>query len=375
MASRGQAQCSSVLQQAMAQKIPKSFWINTCGSPLSGLRPTVGGSGQLQEDEQLDTLAPDLHGPSQGLGHSIQREAGTESPYQLTPLLHNYRGARPKGRRESTWLPYQDISPEWDLKAQKWSKAQAQAGAWAPKQGADAWRQEQDEMQQDLYFLRRNIEFLLALTETGGGDRWPLGLVPLREPPPVQSLQDQGPPRPAPPANVPPGGQRVEAHMEKYGEEYEEEVEQVHKQFEDHFQEEKVHTRLQKIRQGTQSVAKYISEFRQLARVIQLAQWALVTGELTTLEEWYIRAGEVEIQLHKVQQLKQRSSPSCKPLPPPPLRGPMKLPLPSCSDRGVEETHYTCHRRLGLRLHCGGEGHMATVSPGKKDGTGSPPVK
>uniref|UniRef100_A0ACB8FC15 Uncharacterized protein n=1 Tax=Sphaerodactylus townsendi TaxID=933632 RepID=A0ACB8FC15_9SAUR len=114
---------------------------------------------------------------------------------------------------------------------------------------------------------------------------------------------------------------QLEAHMEQF--EDEDEIEM----FKGPFQEEKARPRLQRIRQGTRSVADYVSALWQLARVIQdwpepvkihffkeglhpeVAQWALVTAEPTSLAGWYMWAGEAEIWLHKVQLLKQRSSP------------------------------------------------------------------
>uniref|UniRef100_A0ACB8E5V4 Uncharacterized protein n=1 Tax=Sphaerodactylus townsendi TaxID=933632 RepID=A0ACB8E5V4_9SAUR len=71
-------------------------------------------------------------------------------------------------------------------------------------------------------------------------------------------------------------------------------------------------------------------QFRQLAGVVQdwlelvkihffreglhpeVAQWAMMTAEPTTLAGCYMRAGEVEIRLRKVQLLKRHSSPPCK---------------------------------------------------------------
>uniref|UniRef100_A0ACB8ETF0 Uncharacterized protein n=1 Tax=Sphaerodactylus townsendi TaxID=933632 RepID=A0ACB8ETF0_9SAUR len=97
-------------------------------------------------------------------------------------------------------------------------------------------------------------------------------------------------------------------------------------QFEEPFQ-EKAHPQLWQIWQGSQPVSEYISESRQLARVVQdwpelvkvhffreglhpeMAQWSMVAAELTSLAWWYTRAGMAEIHLHRVQLLKQRSSP------------------------------------------------------------------
>uniref|UniRef100_A0ACB8F075 Uncharacterized protein n=1 Tax=Sphaerodactylus townsendi TaxID=933632 RepID=A0ACB8F075_9SAUR len=71
--------------------------------------------------------------------------------------------------------------------------------------------------------------------------------------------------------------------------------------FEDPFEEEKAHARLRKIRQGSRFMSEYVSEFRQLAWVVQdwlgqvkihffreglhpeVAQWAMVTAEPTSL--------------------------------------------------------------------------------------------
>uniref|UniRef100_A0ACB8F7F9 Uncharacterized protein n=1 Tax=Sphaerodactylus townsendi TaxID=933632 RepID=A0ACB8F7F9_9SAUR len=140
---------------------------------------------------------------------------------------------------------------------------------------------------------------------------------------------------------------QVEVHMERCGGDYEDEVEQVHEvgaaswyvglykgrapqlrsfpcfmlalrqQFEDPFEEEKARggegsARLQQIRQGSRSVSDYVSEFGQLAGVVQdwpeqvkihffreglhpeVAQRAIVTTKLTSLVGWYTRVGEAE---------------------------------------------------------------------------------
>uniref|UniRef100_A0ACB8FX06 Uncharacterized protein n=1 Tax=Sphaerodactylus townsendi TaxID=933632 RepID=A0ACB8FX06_9SAUR len=82
------------------------------------------------------------------------------------------------------------------------------------------------------------------------------------------------------------------------------------RQFKDPFEEKKVRARLRQIRQGSRSVSEYVLEFRQLAGVVQdwpeqvkihffreglhpeVAQWAMVTTEPTSLAGWYTRAGE-----------------------------------------------------------------------------------
>uniref|UniRef100_A0ACB8EM87 Uncharacterized protein n=1 Tax=Sphaerodactylus townsendi TaxID=933632 RepID=A0ACB8EM87_9SAUR len=89
----------------------------------------------------------------------------------------------------------------------------------------------------------------------------------------------------------------------------------LRQQFEDPFEEEKAHARLQQIRQGSLSMSEYISEFHQLAGVVQgwpeqvkihffreglhpeVAQWAMVTAEPTSLAGWYTRAAEAEVRL------------------------------------------------------------------------------
>uniref|UniRef100_A0ACB8GF30 Uncharacterized protein n=1 Tax=Sphaerodactylus townsendi TaxID=933632 RepID=A0ACB8GF30_9SAUR len=116
----------------------------------------------------------------------------------------------------------------------------------------------------------------------------------------------------------------------------------LRRQFKDPFEEEKARAQLRQIQQGSQSVSEYISEFRQLARVVQywpeqvkihffgeglhpeVAQWAMVTAEPTSLVGWNIRAGEAEVCLRRVQLLKQRSDPPCKislPVSPSPVGG------------------------------------------------------
>uniref|UniRef100_A0ACB8GBA5 Uncharacterized protein n=1 Tax=Sphaerodactylus townsendi TaxID=933632 RepID=A0ACB8GBA5_9SAUR len=46
----------------------------------------------------------------------------------------------------------------------------------------------------------------------------------------------------------------------------------------------------------------------------------------------------------------------------------------SCSDRGAEESLYAHQHRLRLCLHCGGEGHLEAVCPGKKGGMVYSPI-
>uniref|UniRef100_A0ACB8GEL3 Uncharacterized protein n=1 Tax=Sphaerodactylus townsendi TaxID=933632 RepID=A0ACB8GEL3_9SAUR len=97
----------------------------------------------------------------------------------------------------------------------------------------------------------------------------------------------------------------------------------LQRQFEDLFEEEKARVGLRQIRQGSRSMSEYVSEFRQLAGVVQdwpeqvkihffreglypeVAQWAMVTAEPTSLARWYMRAGKAEIRLRRVQLLKQ----------------------------------------------------------------------
>uniref|UniRef100_A0ACB8F861 Uncharacterized protein n=1 Tax=Sphaerodactylus townsendi TaxID=933632 RepID=A0ACB8F861_9SAUR len=145
-------------------------------------------------------------------------------------------GAKAAGRHETTWLTQpmdQNIYSEWDTVAQsEWSRVWVQAGVWAPERGVVACQREQDEMRQEIHFLRRNMELLLARTLEGEQP------VPPNDVPP-------GPSEPQPPQ--PPWRQRrlkarfdrmtetlayflvkVEAHMEGCGGDYEDEIEQVH---------------------------------------------------------------------------------------------------------------------------------------------------
>uniref|UniRef100_A0ACB8FXE0 Uncharacterized protein n=1 Tax=Sphaerodactylus townsendi TaxID=933632 RepID=A0ACB8FXE0_9SAUR len=93
-----------------------------------------------------------------------------------------------EGRHESTWLTQlmdQDIYSEWDPVAQsERSQVQVQAGAWASERGAVAWQRERDEMRQEIHFLQRNMEFLLACTEVVEWDRQDPPQLP--PPPPLE---------------------------------------------------------------------------------------------------------------------------------------------------------------------------------------------
>uniref|UniRef100_A0ACB8E711 Uncharacterized protein n=1 Tax=Sphaerodactylus townsendi TaxID=933632 RepID=A0ACB8E711_9SAUR len=252
-----------------------------------------------------------------------------------------YRRPKPKRRRESTWLTQpmdQDLDLEWDLEAQdEWSRAQAQAGTVA-------WQWEWDEIQPEAP----------SLPAPPGPPEPPLPLAASRWRQCLK-IRFDGATDALPNFLV-----QVEVHMELYEDEDKDEdkIEKEHEvgallggeaaglnvglykgwapklssflrlmlalwwQFEDPFQVEKARARLQRIRQGTRSMADYVSEFRQLAGVIQdwpepvkihffeeglhpeVAQWALVTAELTSLVGWYAQAGEAEIWLWKVQLLK-----------------------------------------------------------------------
>uniref|UniRef100_A0ACB8ECE9 Uncharacterized protein n=1 Tax=Sphaerodactylus townsendi TaxID=933632 RepID=A0ACB8ECE9_9SAUR len=132
------------------------------------------------------------------------------------------------------------------------TQIQYESRAWAPERGAVAWQRERDEMRQEIHFLRRNMELLLARTEAAErgrqdppppeGER-PAVVLPNDEPPGQQG--PLGPPGLQPP-QVPQRRRRVkarfdgtmeklayflvqvEAHMEKYGDDYKDEIEQVH---------------------------------------------------------------------------------------------------------------------------------------------------
>uniref|UniRef100_A0ACB8F0U8 Uncharacterized protein n=1 Tax=Sphaerodactylus townsendi TaxID=933632 RepID=A0ACB8F0U8_9SAUR len=292
----------------------------------------------------------------------------------------------------------QDIYSEWDPAAQsEWSRAQVR--------GAGAWQRERDETWQEIHFLQRNMELLLACTEAAEQNCQDPPQLPPQPPegerlvlaPPNDGLT--GPqPRQAP--------QRrrllkacfdgtmeklayflilVEAHIEKHGSDYEDEVEQfphfmlaLRQQFEDPF-EEKARVRLRQIRQGSRSVSEYVSEFCQVAGVVQdclrqvkfhffqeglhpeVAQWAMVTAEPTYLAGWYTRAGEVEVLLRRVQLLKQWGNPP--PASPHPL---LEGISPAHADKEARELLYAQRRQLGLCLSCRSEGHKAALCPSKK---------
>uniref|UniRef100_A0ACB8E6N7 Uncharacterized protein n=1 Tax=Sphaerodactylus townsendi TaxID=933632 RepID=A0ACB8E6N7_9SAUR len=145
---------------------------------------------------------------------------------------------------------------------------------------------------------------------------------------------------------------------------------------EDPFQEEKAKSKMQKLWQGSSSVADFTSEFHQLAGQIrdwpesviihfykkaldpELAQWGTIGGGPPTLAGWHWRAGETEIRMLKAQSYRHRSSPRrLSPLPRPqhPIVG---TPHPR-GDPGTKESQYVRCRWLGL---C----HMATACPEKK---------
>uniref|UniRef100_A0ACB8FFY2 Uncharacterized protein n=1 Tax=Sphaerodactylus townsendi TaxID=933632 RepID=A0ACB8FFY2_9SAUR len=152
-------------------------------------------------DEEKDALIPDRHDPSSGAAHSTSNGDSVGSPYAWASSRQAGRGAKTTERRASTWLTQpidQDIYSEWDPAAQhEWSQAQVRIGAWAPEPGAVAWRRERDEMQQEIHFLRRNMELLLARAEAAERDcqdppllppqlpkgEWPVPAFPNDEPP------------------------------------------------------------------------------------------------------------------------------------------------------------------------------------------------
>uniref|UniRef100_A0ACB8FS81 Uncharacterized protein n=1 Tax=Sphaerodactylus townsendi TaxID=933632 RepID=A0ACB8FS81_9SAUR len=152
---------------------------------------------------------------------------------------------------------------------------------------------------------------------------------------------------------------QVEVHMEQHEDEDEDKIKKVHEE----------------------PMADYVSEFCQLAGVIQdwpepvkihffkerlhpeVAQW--VTVEPTSLAVWYMRAGEAEILLCRVQLLKQRSSPLREAPPPTPCCSPLGGVASGHRNKGAAESLYACHCRLGLCLHCRGERHLAAVCPSK----------
>uniref|UniRef100_A0ACB8F7T0 Uncharacterized protein n=1 Tax=Sphaerodactylus townsendi TaxID=933632 RepID=A0ACB8F7T0_9SAUR len=328
------------------------------GRPLTG-EPDEGtgqvpGKDEIPRDpdlgdEEKDALVPDQHDPHLGVARSTNREASMGLPYSWAPSRQPCWGAAVAGWREFTWLTQpmgQDIYSEWDPVAQsEWSRVQVQAGAWAPEQGMVAWRQEQDEMQQEIHFIWRKMELLLASTKAAERDH-------------------QDPPQ-LPPPPPPEGGQLMPMPPTTSSK--------------DPFEEEKARARLRQIRQGSRSMSEYVSVFRQLAGVVQdwpeqvkihffqeglhpeVAQWAMVTAEPTSLAGWYTRAGEAEVRLCRVQLLKQRGNP-----PPASPRPPLGGTSPARGGKKAGESLYAQQRRLGLCLSCGGEGHKAAMCPSKK---------
>uniref|UniRef100_A0ACB8E785 Uncharacterized protein n=1 Tax=Sphaerodactylus townsendi TaxID=933632 RepID=A0ACB8E785_9SAUR len=212
-----------------------------------------------------------------------------------------------------------------------------------------AWRRERDEMRQEIHFLQRNMELLLARAEVAERIARIHRSCRRRSirvgaagacAPQQQAAWAARATRPTRAATAtaatalegPFDGTmeklayflvQVKAHMEKHGGDYEDEVEQ----FEDPFEEEKPWVRLWQIWQGFRSVSEYVLEFRQLAGMVQdwpkqvkihffreglhpeVAQWAMVTAEPTSLAAWYTRAGKAEVHLRRVQLLKQRRNP------------------------------------------------------------------
>uniref|UniRef100_A0ACB8FER7 Uncharacterized protein n=1 Tax=Sphaerodactylus townsendi TaxID=933632 RepID=A0ACB8FER7_9SAUR len=339
--------------------------------------------------DEKDALIPDRHDPSLGAARNTSGEESVGSPYACVPSQQAGWGAKATGQCASTWLMQpidQNIYSEWDPVAQsEWSRAQVRAGAWAPERGAVAWWRERDEMRQEIHFLRCNMELLLAHAEAAEQDRQdPLQLLPPQPPEGEQlvpALPNDKPPGQLGPLGLPGPQQpqapqrqrRVKAHFDRTMEK----LPYFLVQFEDPFEEEKAWVRLRQIRQGSQSVSEYVSEFRQLAGVVQdwpeqrdfreglhpeVAQWAMVTAELTSLAGWYTWAGKAEIRLWRVQLLKQRDNPL--PASPHPL---LEGTCPARSGKEAKQLLYAQRRRwLGLCLSCGGEGHKAAVGPSKK---------
>uniref|UniRef100_A0ACB8F0I6 Uncharacterized protein n=1 Tax=Sphaerodactylus townsendi TaxID=933632 RepID=A0ACB8F0I6_9SAUR len=98
----------------------------------------------------------------------------------------------------------------------------------------------------------------------------------------------------------------------------------------DEFEEEMAHPQLRQIWQGPQPMSEYVAESCQLAGVVQgwpelvkvhffregfhpeMAQWSMVSAELTSLAGGYTWMGMAEIHLRRVQLLEQQSSPPAR---------------------------------------------------------------
>uniref|UniRef100_A0ACB8ECN9 Uncharacterized protein n=1 Tax=Sphaerodactylus townsendi TaxID=933632 RepID=A0ACB8ECN9_9SAUR len=316
-----------------------------------------------------DALIPDRHYPPLGVAQRTSSGESMGSPYSWA----------------SSWRPPRRLGSVRPLgSSSPWTRTFIRSGTW--------WRKERDEMRQEIHFLRCNMELLLACAEAEERDRQdPLQLPPLQPSEgeqPVPMPPNDGLPGLLGPPQSPQAPQRrrrlkarfdgsmeklayflvqVEARMEKHGGDYEDEVEQVHEvgallegaaagwyvglykgrapelrsfphfmlalrqQFEDPFKEEKARARLRQIRQGSRSMSVYISEFHQLAGVVQdwleqvqihffreglrpeVAQWPMGTVEQTSLAEvgsarkpllLHINIGRV-LEQHKLSDLDQ----------------------------------------------------------------------
>uniref|UniRef100_A0ACB8F0B9 Uncharacterized protein n=1 Tax=Sphaerodactylus townsendi TaxID=933632 RepID=A0ACB8F0B9_9SAUR len=159
------------------------------------------GTGRVSDEDEMPR---DQDDPHFGAARSNSDEESMGSPYSWVSSRRPCWGAKAAGRCESTWRIQpmdQDIYSEWDPVAQsEWSRVQVQARAWAPERGTVAWRREQDKMRQEIHFLWRNMELLLAPAEAAKWDRQDLLQLPLS---PLEGEQLV----PAPPNDGPPGPQ------------------------------------------------------------------------------------------------------------------------------------------------------------------------
>uniref|UniRef100_A0ACB8E670 Uncharacterized protein n=1 Tax=Sphaerodactylus townsendi TaxID=933632 RepID=A0ACB8E670_9SAUR len=287
-------------------------------------------------NEEKDAPVPDQHDPHLGAAQSTSGEESMGLPYSWAPSQQPGWGARAAGQRESTWLTQpmdQEIYLEWDPAEQsEWSRVQVQAGARAPERGVVAWWRERNKMRQEIHFLRRNVELLLARAEAAERDRQdPLQLLP----PPLEREQ---------PVPVP-------------------SQQPLLLQFEDPFEEEKAHARVPPASWGDPGLAGAGEDSL-------LPRGASPRGEVGHGDYGADRPGGVVHAGGRGRGLSVQSAAtetagqSPTGFSPSPVGG-------TSPARGGKESLYAQQRRLGLCLNCAGEGHKATVCPSKKP---DPPI-